>query len=71
PLTEKIWDDPTMRQWGEQRIALGRLAKPQDMAGTAAFLASSAADYVTGQVIYVDGGFMAGDDWPIPAAAKS
>lgn len=71
PLTEKIWDDPTMRQWGESRIALGRLATPEDMAGTAAFLCSPAADYVTGQVIYVDGGFMAGDDWPIPAAAKS
>lgn len=71
PLTEKIWDDPTMRKWGEQRIALGRLANPEDMAGTAVFLASPAADYVTGQVIYVDGGFMAGDDWPIPAAAKS
>lgn len=71
PLTEKIWDDPTMRQWGESRIALGRLATPEDMAGTAAFLCSPAADYVTGQVIYVDGGFMAGDDWPIPPAAKS
>jgi NAD(P)-dependent dehydrogenase (short-subunit alcohol dehydrogenase family) len=40
------------------------------MAGTVAFLASSASDYVTGQCIYIDGGFMAGDDWPLPAAAK-
>ncbi len=66
PLTEKLWSDPTMRQWGEGRLALGRLATPEDMAGTAAFLASPASDYVTGQCIYVDGGFMAGDSWPLP-----
>jgi len=70
-LTEKMWADPTMRQWGESRVALGRLAKPEDMAGTAAFLASPASDYVTGQCIYVDGGFMAGDNWPLPEAAAS
>ena len=68
-LTQKLWADPTMRAWGESRVALGRLATPQDMAGTVAFLASSASDYVTGQCIYVDGGFMAGDDWPLPPAA--
>ena len=61
-LTEKM---------GESRVALGRLAKPEDMAGTAAFLASPASDYVTGQCIYVDGGFMAGDNWPLPEAAAS
>ena len=69
-LTEKLWADETMRAWGENRVALGRLGTPQDMAGTVAFLASSASDYVTGQCIYIDGGFMAGDDWPLPAAAK-
>ena len=69
-LTEKLWADETMRAWGEDRVALGRLGTPQDMAGTVAFLASSASDYVTGQCIYIDGGFMAGDDWPLPAAAK-
>ena len=69
-LTEKLWADETMRAWGEGRVALGRLGTPQDMAGPVAFLASSASDYVTGQCIYIDGGFMAGDDWPLPAAAK-
>ena len=69
-LTEKLWADETMRAWGEDRVALGRLGTPQDMAGTVAFLASSASDYVTGQCIYIDGGFMAGDDWPLPPAAK-
>ncbi len=68
-LTEKMWADETMRAWGESRVALGRLGTPQDMVGTVAFLASSASDYVTGQCIYIDGGFMAGDNWPLPAAA--
>ncbi|OGG44054.1 MAG: hypothetical protein A3F84_28015 [Candidatus Handelsmanbacteria bacterium RIFCSPLOWO2_12_FULL_64_10] len=66
PLTEKLWANPTMRAWGEGRLPLGRLAEPSDMAGTAVFLASAASDYVTGQVIYVDGGYMAGESWPLP-----
>jgi NAD(P)-dependent dehydrogenase (short-subunit alcohol dehydrogenase family) len=70
-LTEKMWADETMRAWGESRVPLGRLATPEDMVGTVAFLASAASDYVTGQCIYVDGGFMAGDDWPLPPAAAS
>ena len=65
-LTEKLWSNPTMRGWGEKRVAMGRLGTPDDLTGTAVFLASSASDYVTGQSIYVDGGFMAGEDWPIP-----
>lgn len=65
-LTEKLWSDPTMREWGERRVAMGRLGTPDDLVGTAVFLASPASDYVTGQSIYVDGGFMAGEVWPIP-----
>ena len=37
-------------------IPLGRLGTPEDIAHTAAFLASSAADYITGEVLRVDGG---------------
>ena len=68
-LTEKMWADDTMRSWGESRVALGRLGSPQDMVGTVAFLAAPASDYVTGQCIYIDGGFMAGDNWPLPPVA--
>ena len=68
PLTRKLWSDQTMRDWGESRVPLGRLASPEDLVGTAVFLASAASDYVSGQSIYVDGGFMAGDDWPLPPA---
>lgn len=65
-LTQKLWSDPTMREWGKKRVVMERLGAPEDLAGTAVYLASSASDYVTGQSIYVDGGFMAGEVWPIP-----
>jgi 2-deoxy-D-gluconate 3-dehydrogenase len=41
------------------RIALGRWAKPADMAGTAVWLASRGSDYITGIAIPVDGGYTA------------
>ena len=42
-----------------ERIPAGRWGNPQDIAGAAVFLASPAADYVTGQVLAVDGGWLA------------
>ena len=42
-----------------ERTPLGRLARPEDLAGTLVFLASQASDYLTGQIIHVDGGFSA------------
>ncbi len=41
------------------RIPLGRWAEPQDLAGLAVFLASPASDYITGQIIFIDGGYTA------------
>ncbi|MFM9971654.1 MAG: SDR family NAD(P)-dependent oxidoreductase [Burkholderiales bacterium] len=41
------------------RIPIGRLAEPDDFAGTIVFLASRASDYVTGEILHVDGGFSA------------
>jgi NAD(P)-dependent dehydrogenase (short-subunit alcohol dehydrogenase family) len=42
------------------RIILGRFAEPADLVGAALFLASPASDFVTGQTLYVDGGWRAG-----------
>ena len=45
--------------WVERRTPAGRWAEPHELAGAAVFLASPAARYVTGQILYVDGGFTA------------
>lgn len=42
-----------------QRTPAGRWGNPEDLAGTAVFLASKASDFVNGQVVYVDGGILA------------
>ena len=39
------------------RIKLGRFAQVEDLLGAAVFLASAASDFVTGQTLFVDGGF--------------
>ena len=41
----------------KSRIKLGRFAQPSDLLGAAVFLASGASDFVTGQTLFVDGGF--------------
>jgi len=46
--------------WVEKRTPAGRWAEPHELAGAAVFLASPASRFVTGQVLYVDGGFTAG-----------
>ena len=64
-LTNKLWTDNTMQAWGHTNTPMGRLGKPDDMVGTALFLATPAAKFMTGQTLYVDGGFTAGWAWPI------
>jgi 3-oxoacyl-[acyl-carrier protein] reductase/2-deoxy-D-gluconate 3-dehydrogenase len=41
-------------------IPKGRIAEPEEIVGTVLFLASDASNFITGQTIYVDGGFLAG-----------
>jgi NAD(P)-dependent dehydrogenase (short-subunit alcohol dehydrogenase family) len=51
--------NPKTRAWLEKRIPLGRVAEPEDVVGAVLFFCSPAADYVTGQILYVDGGLTA------------
>jgi 2-dehydro-3-deoxy-D-gluconate 5-dehydrogenase len=51
---------PELYEKVKKRTALGRLGKVDDVAGVLVFLSSPAAEFVTGQTIYVDGGFTAG-----------
>ena len=58
-MTERLFSDPEWTARLERQVPLGRGGAPQDLAGAAVFLASDASHYVTGQVIYVDGGYLA------------
>jgi NAD(P)-dependent dehydrogenase (short-subunit alcohol dehydrogenase family) len=55
PLNTSAWDDAVRRTY-HQRIALGRIGEPDEIADVVVFAASDAARYVTGQEIVVDGG---------------
>ena len=57
--TAALQADETRNRQILERIPAGRWGRPDDIAGTAVFLASGAADYVTGQVLAVDGGWLA------------
>lgn len=48
--------DPTRLKTALESTPLGRIATPKDVVGVCIFLASPASDYITGQIIYVDGG---------------
>lgn len=64
-LTEKLWSSQKMQDWHSVITPLQRLGSVDDLTGTAIFLASPAAAYLTGQTLRVDGGASAGVRWPI------
>jgi gluconate 5-dehydrogenase len=59
PLNQPLIADPAFDTWVQKRCPLGRWGTPFDIAWPVVFLASAAADFITGQVIYVDGGWLA------------
>jgi len=64
-LNAKLWENPTMLNWAKERTPARRLGERGDLIGAAIFLASAASDFVTGLVLYVDGGLTAGQIWPL------
>ncbi len=73
-LAKPLWKDAALDEWRQANTPLRRkgysderMGYPEDMATVAIFLASKASSYVTGQVIYVDGGTTCGLFWPLEA----
>ncbi len=62
-LTVPLWEDRQRRRWILERVPLKRPGLPEDLVGMAIFLASHASDFMTGQSVYIDGGFTAGSQW--------
>jgi len=58
-LNQKLLDETTRGQEFLTRTPMGRFGTVEELAGAAVFLASEAASYVTGEVLVVDGGFLA------------
>lgn len=59
-MTKEMLTDEKTKAGLLARIPKGRVGKPRDIGAAAVFLASDEADYITGTVIYVDGGWLAG-----------
>jgi gluconate 5-dehydrogenase len=58
-LTRELSEDADFDKWVRSEVPLGRWGDPEELVGTAIFLASAAASYINGQLIIVDGGWTA------------
>lgn len=59
PLNAALWSDPAFNEWLERRTPAARWGTPEELVGACVFLASDAASFVNGHVLYVDGGITA------------
>jgi len=62
-MTKVSLSIPERKKWIMDRTPAKRLGAPKEIANAVYFLASPASDFITGQTVYVDGGFMAGSQW--------
>jgi len=58
-MNRPLMENPELDAWVRSRVPAGRYGDPAEMMGIAIYLASSASNFVTGQVIYLDGGTLA------------
>lgn len=58
-LTRPLVENREFNRWVLENTPMNRWGQPVDLVGAAIFLASKAADFITGQVLYVDGGWLA------------
>lgn len=59
PMAAPVFADPQKSAHGAARTMIGRNSEVDDLRGVTIFLASRASDYMTGQIVFVDGGFSA------------
>jgi NAD(P)-dependent dehydrogenase (short-subunit alcohol dehydrogenase family) len=59
-FSQPLWGNPDLAKRVVRLIPKGRIAEPEEIVGAVLFLASDASSFITGQTIYVDGGFLAG-----------
>ena len=67
-LNREMWQPPHMQEWLRSTQPNPRMGKPEDIAPLTTFLSGSGADYITGQVITVDGGLSSSCMWPFRPA---
>jgi len=58
PINASVWGNPDSLKDLDEKIAMGRLGKPEEVAQVVAFLASDLASYITGTTLAVDGGML-------------
>lgn len=58
-MIRHVMDDPEFKAGVESRIPLGRIADPKDIVGATVFFAAPASSFITGQIVYLDGGITA------------
>jgi NAD(P)-dependent dehydrogenase (short-subunit alcohol dehydrogenase family) len=69
PMNATHWTDPTRAPWIMDRTPMCRPGHPAELVGLCLLFASDAGSFISGQIMYVDGGFLAGIRWNVPPGA--